>query len=58
MDERDRKPYGSAHQGTDLFSLLTVLVLLPFLVQIMWPFLTSFILASILAIVVNPANTW
>lgn len=57
MDERDRKPYGSARQAL-IFLALAVLALLPFLVQIMWPFLTSFILASILAIVVNPANTW
>jgi len=33
-------------------------LLLPSLFQIAWPFLTSFILASILAIVVNPVNKW
>jgi predicted PurR-regulated permease PerM len=33
-------------------------LLLPGLAQIAWPFLTSFILATILAIVINPANEW
>lgn len=37
-----------------IFLLVALAVLLPFLVQIAWPFLTPFILASILAIVVNP----
>jgi predicted PurR-regulated permease PerM len=41
-----------------IFLAIVLAALLPGLLQIAWPFLTSFILASILAIVINPANRW
>ncbi len=41
-----------------IFLAIILAALLPSLLQIAWPFLTSFILASILAIVINPANQW
>ena len=41
-----------------IFLTVVLVVLLPFLVQIAWPFLTAFVLASILAIVVNPLKRW
>jgi len=41
-----------------IFLAIVLAALLPSLLQIAWPFLTSFILASILAIVINPANRW
>ncbi len=41
-----------------IFLAIVLAALLPSLLQIAWPFLTSFILASILAIVINPANQW
>jgi predicted PurR-regulated permease PerM len=41
-----------------IFLAVLLASLLPILLRIAWPFLTSFILASILAIVINPANKW
>lgn len=41
-----------------IFLVVSLAALLPFLLQIAWPFLTVFLLSSILAIVVNPANRW
>jgi predicted PurR-regulated permease PerM len=35
-----------------------VIALLPFLVQIAWPFLTSFVLAAVLCIVTHPVKEW
>jgi predicted PurR-regulated permease PerM len=37
---------------------LMLVALLPSLVQVAWPFLTAFLLASILAVVLHPANAW
>lgn len=45
-------------RGPLIFLAVLLASLLPSLLQIAWPFLTSFILASILAIVINPANKW
>jgi predicted PurR-regulated permease PerM len=41
-----------------IFLAVLLASLLPSLLRIAWPFLTSFILASILAIVINPVNQW
>ncbi|MBK9170827.1 MAG: AI-2E family transporter [Bryobacterales bacterium] len=41
-----------------IFLAILLSLLLPNLLRIAWPFLTPLILASILAIVVNPANQW
>jgi predicted PurR-regulated permease PerM len=45
-------------RGPLIFLAVVLALLLPSLLQIAWPFLTSFLLASILAIVLNPANMW
>ena len=45
-------------RGPLIFLSVLLASLLPSLLRIAWPFLTSFILASILAIVINPANKW
>jgi predicted PurR-regulated permease PerM len=45
-------------RGPLIFLAVLLASLLPSLLRIAWPFLTSFILASILAIVINPANQW
>jgi predicted PurR-regulated permease PerM len=45
-------------RGPLIFLAVLLASLLPSLLRIAWPFLTSFILASILAIVINPANKW
>jgi predicted PurR-regulated permease PerM len=45
-------------RGPLIFLSVLLASLLPSLLRIAWPFLTSFILASILAIVINPANRW
>jgi len=45
-------------RGALIFLAVVLAALLPGLLQIAWPFLTSFILASILAIVLHPANKW
>ncbi len=45
-------------RGPLIFLAVLLASLLPILLRIAWPFLTSFILASILAIVINPANKW
>jgi len=45
-------------RGSLIVLALLLAALLPGLLQIAWPFLTSFMLASILAIVINPANAW
>ena len=39
-------------------NIVVLAVLLTFLLKIAWPFLTSFFLAFVLAIVVNPAKKW
>jgi predicted PurR-regulated permease PerM len=41
-----------------IFLAIVLAALLPFLFQVAWPFLTSFILASFLAVVVNPVKEW
>jgi predicted PurR-regulated permease PerM len=41
-----------------IFLAVALAGLLPFLLQVAWPFITSFILASILAIVMSPAKEW
>ena len=45
-------------RGPLIFLAVLLASLLPSLLRIAWPFLTSFLLASILAIVINPANKW
>ena len=45
-------------RGPLIFLAVVLASLLPGLLRIAWPFLTSFILASILAIVINPVNKW
>jgi predicted PurR-regulated permease PerM len=45
-------------RGSLIFLAVVLASLLPGLLRIAWPFLTSFILASILAIVINPVNKW
>ena len=45
-------------RGPLIFLAVLLASLLPTLLRIAWPFLTSFILASILAIVINPVNKW
>jgi predicted PurR-regulated permease PerM len=45
-------------RGPLIFLLILLASLLPSLFRMAWPFLTSFVLASILAIVINPANKW
>lgn len=58
MGDQDKKRYVWAQRTPLIFLVLAAVALSPLLFQIMWPFLTSFVIASILAIVVNPANTW
>jgi predicted PurR-regulated permease PerM len=41
-----------------IFLFILLAAILPILLQIAWPFLTSFIVASILAIIMNPAKEW
>ena len=45
-------------RGSIIFLAVVLTALLPFLLQVAWPFLTSFVLASILCIVVNPLKEW
>jgi predicted PurR-regulated permease PerM len=45
-------------RGPLIFLAVLLASLLPSLLRIAWPFLTSFILASILAVVISPANRW
>jgi predicted PurR-regulated permease PerM len=45
-------------RGPLIFLAVFLAVLLPFLALVAWPFLTSFILASILAIVMYPVKLW
>jgi predicted PurR-regulated permease PerM len=45
-------------RGSLIFLAIVLASLLHSLLRIAWPFLTSFILASILAIVIHPANRW
>ncbi len=45
-------------RGHLIFLAVLLGALLPSLLQIAWPFLTSFMLASILAIVIHPMNQW
>lgn len=45
-------------RGPLIFLAVALALLLPSLVQIVWPFFTAFILAAILAIVVHPVNVW
>ncbi|MEQ1948372.1 MAG: AI-2E family transporter [Bryobacteraceae bacterium] len=47
-----------SNRGSLIFLAVLLALLVPSLVQIAWPFLTSFLLASILAIEINPANKW
>src|SRR5579871_6489699 len=47
-----------AKRGPLIFLAVLLAALLPSLFLIVWPFLTSFLLAAILAIVLNPANKW
>ena len=46
----------NSRRGTLIFLAVMLVLLLPSLLQIASPFLTAFILASILAIVINPLN--
>ncbi len=45
-------------RGPLIFLAVLLAALLPFLLQVAWPFLTSFILAAILSIVMNPVKEW
>ena len=45
-------------RGPLIFLAVILAALLPFLLQIAWPSLTAFILASILAIVMNRIKNW
>jgi predicted PurR-regulated permease PerM len=45
-------------RGPLIFLAVVLGLLLPSLLKIVWPFLTSFLLASILAIVLHPPNKW
>lgn len=45
-------------QRSVLFLAVVLTALLPFLILVAWPFLTSFILAAIICIVVNPLKEW
>jgi predicted PurR-regulated permease PerM len=47
-----------SRRGPLVFLAVLLALLLPSLLRIAWPFLTSFLLASILAVVINPANEW
>lgn len=58
MNDGNSHWFGSAQRAPLIFLLVAVLALSPLVFQIIRPFLTPFIIASILAIVVNPANTW
>jgi predicted PurR-regulated permease PerM len=58
MDGQYRNAFQSPQRGALIFLALALLALAPLLVQIARPFLTPFLLASILAIVINPANNW
>ncbi len=46
------------NRGPLIYLAVALIALLPVLLQIAWPFLTSFLLASILAIVMNPVKDW
>ena len=45
-------------RGPLIFVAVLLAALLPVLFQIAWPFLNAFILASVIAIVMNPFNQW
>ncbi len=45
-------------RGPLIFLAVSLAALLPLLVRIAWPFVTSFILASVIAIVVYPVKEW
>ena len=45
-------------RGPLIFLAVALIALLPFLILVALPFLTSFILASILAVVMNPVKEW
>ena len=45
-------------RGPLIFLAVVLTALLPFLLQVAWPFLTSFILATVIAIVINPVKEW
>jgi predicted PurR-regulated permease PerM len=45
-------------RGSLIFLAVVLAALLPFLLQVAWPFLTSFILAAILSIVMHPVKEW
>ena len=58
-EQRDRRSaLWISHRAPLIFLAIVLAALLPFLFQVAWPFLTSFILASFLAIVVNPVKEW
>jgi len=45
-------------RGSLIFLAVVLAALVPFLLQVAWPFLTSFILASVLSIMVFPVKEW
>lgn len=45
-------------RGPLIFLAVALIALLPFLILVAWPFLTAFILASILAVVMSPVKDW
>jgi predicted PurR-regulated permease PerM len=45
-------------RGPLIFLIIVLAALLPGLFQIAWPFFTSFIVASVIAIVMNPVKEW
>lgn len=46
------------HRGALIFLAAVLIALLPFLWQVAWPFLNSFILAAVLSIVMHPVKEW
>jgi len=46
------------HRGSLVFLAAALIVLLPFLWQVAWPFLHSFILAAVLSFVIYPVKEW
>ena len=57
-DNQHRKVPSMRPRGPLIFLTVALIALLPFLILVALPFLTSFILASILAVVMNPVKEW
>ena len=46
------------HKGLLIFLTALLVLLLPLMLQVAWPFFTSFLLACILAIILHPVQEW